>query len=57
MRYSESCREAFSRKGWPEGAFEAIHGGKESLVDNDIAVFISNLFLHFLNCSRGAMKP
>ena len=38
MRYSESCREAFSRKGWPEGAFEAIHGGKESLVDNDIAV-------------------
>ena len=38
MRYSESCREAFSRKGWPEGAFEAIHGGNESLVDNDIAV-------------------
>ena len=38
MHYSESCREAFSRKGWPEGAFEAIHGGEESLVDNDIAV-------------------
>jgi hypothetical protein len=41
MCYSENCRDAFSRSGWPDGAFQAIHGA-ESLVDNDTAVeFVS----------------
>ena len=39
MRYSESCRDAFSRSGWPAGAFEEIHGSEQApLVRNDIAV-------------------
>ena len=31
MRYSDSCRDAFSRRHWPAGAFEAIHGGSPSI--------------------------